>query len=277
MKKNYLHFIKKVDLRILPILFLPFFLISGPLLSEVSIILLDFFLIKIIWKNDGKFREELFKNSIFIFLIVFYVYLVISNIFLLNLKNFINYFFYIRIILFSFTIFYFLKSKIIIEKNLLKVFEITILVFVIDLIIQFYFGFNILGIEQQHETRISGFFVDELIAGSFLIKIFPIYFYLHIVNKKRINLLFFSFLTLFIIGVLLSNERTSFYLMILMFLLWSPILLSRIKILNIKNFFSFIFLILILIATIVFLIMIRGIKIEYFIKHIIIYLEITIL
>ena len=99
-------------------------------------------------------------------------------------------------------------------KYLLFSFAISFFILVLDGYFQFFNGYNIFG-WKIIGTRISSFFKDELILGSYLSRLFPIFFALFIYfvgNKNK----FFSFLffLLFIsidVLVFLSGERAAFF------------------------------------------------------------------
>ena len=63
----------------------------------------------------------------------------------------------------------------------------TILVVLIDAYIQYFTGYNIIGYPLAPGPRVSSFFNDELILGSYLSRSFPIFFGL---------MIFFPFLIL---------------------------------------------------------------------------------
>ena len=56
---------------------------------------------------------------------------------------------------------------------------------VIDGYYQFHFKENIFGIEKFGTNRISSFFGDELIMGSYLSRLFPLFFALFVIRKKK--------------------------------------------------------------------------------------------
>ena len=89
------------------------------------------------------------------------------------------------------------------------------LILIIDGSIQFYFEKNIIGI-PKHPTRLSSFFGEELIFGSYLSRFLPIFigvFFLSKFSKKNINLYLFLLLTITtIVLIYLSGERTAFLL-----------------------------------------------------------------
>ena len=198
---------------------LPVSLVIGPLLAEMTIFLLIIFTIK-----KKLFKYELIKKDLFIiFTLVFYLYLNFINInssdYLLSFKSSLT---YIRIPLYSFALYLLILNKFINLEKFYKFLGYLLCIISIDSIFQYFFGFNLIGIEKHHDTRISGFFGDELILGSFIIKIFPLFIALFFIQKINKNLDFYFVILVSIfsfIAILLSNERTAFFLYIIFILI----------------------------------------------------------
>jgi O-antigen ligase len=119
--------------------------------------------------------------------------------------------FYFRIGVFSCLIWYVLEQ----DKKILSYFYyalvISFLVLIVDGYIQFLTGTNILGLPKG-EDRISSFFGDELIMGSYLSRLFPLLFALFILKEKKKLELYFMILFFILLGglVLISGERAAF-------------------------------------------------------------------
>ena len=79
---------------------------------------------------------------------------------------------------------------------------------------------NVLGYEII-KGRISSFFGEELILGSFILRIIPIFMiYLtmsDLINDKKINYFYLIIISLACLVIYLSGERTSFGLLIIFF------------------------------------------------------------
>ena len=204
---------------------IPFLIISGPFLSDLALIIVctSFLIIS--------FREKLFhlyKNKYFQIFFYFYVYLLIRSLFTQDLVSIKSSFFYIRFGLFALAFYYFLLKNYIDLKKLFFVILFTLSIIFIDSLIQYYTGFNILGFETLHPNRISSFFYDELILGSFsfrfLIIIIPLYF---IYYKKKV----YPFILLIIIATLifLSGERSALALIIIFTVYYLFITTEKIK------------------------------------------------
>jgi hypothetical protein len=63
-------------------------------------------------------------------------------------------------------------------------FVITFFILIIDGYIQYFAGINIMGYKVQG-IRVSAFFRDELILGSYLSRLFPLLFALFVARKKK--------------------------------------------------------------------------------------------
>lgn len=191
---------------IIPFLLLPFFLISGTFLPDFFISLSSILFLFFCFKNkDFKY----FNNYFFLFFFIIYIYININSLFSFNpLISFQTSIPYIRIIIFSLCF-----SLILSKKNFLKLFFfsfcLSFIFLFIDSLIQLATGFNTIGYPAQ--DRISSFFEEELIMGSFISRTLPfllgIIFILDIKYKKYISLIL-----LLISGVLvfISGERLAF-------------------------------------------------------------------
>jgi len=217
-----------IDKYIIFLFFLfPFFLISGPFLSDFFVVLLSlFFLInKNILKNC--------KSNLFIFFLIFYFYLNINSFFSSN--SFISFSSsvpYIRFILFSFVLSYFLNKVLNLRKIIFFSFFLSYIILFLDSILQLSSGYNILG-HPIITNRISSLFGHKLVMGSFVARTLPILLAISFIedfkNKRIINalvllisgsLIFFSaerlafayyFITIFLFIILTINKRNLFY------------------------------------------------------------------
>lgn len=190
------------------ILLLPVMLITGPLLPEIILLVLIISLIITVYKNKDYY---IFGKYYFNIFLLFYLYLVVISFFsdslFLSLKSSL---FYIRFGFFYLAVCYFLEHKEhCYKKNIYFLFFILVLIF-FDAIFQINMGFNIFNQKLIQDTRASSFFGDELIMGSYVVRILPIFvsiiYYFKI--KKLINLL--PLLWFISIGtILLSGEKNA--------------------------------------------------------------------
>ena len=196
-------------------------------------------------------REKNFYIDIkIIFLFTFALYVFLNSYFLItdeygkDLK--LSSYLYFRFTLFSLSIF-FLCTYLDQEKHkffhILFSFLISILLF--DAIFQFFYGINILGFVVDTSGRVSSFFQDELILGSFLVKLLPIFMwslFFFKINLKNNFFYLIIFFSLYFISVYISGGRTSFFL--LLFLIFSSLILIK----NIRLIISYSLVILIIFA-----------------------------
>ena len=184
----------------------PAALIIGTLISEIITIILAILFITECFKNK---KFLLFKDPIIYFLFIIWGYL------LINLFNSIDFqlslnrsIFFIRFILIILSIAYFLNKY---SKNIDIVFKLwmtIILITIIDLYVQFFFGQNLLGFKSPWNARLSGFFDQELKVAHLLIGFFlPSFAYFFQKNMK--NLYLFFFLLLYFSILILTNERAN--------------------------------------------------------------------
>ncbi len=210
LKKN-INLPEEKKFEFLIILLIPYFAIFSIFFLELSLLILSISFLVRIFKN---FEKKYFLNKFFIFFIIFYFYL-LSRYFFGDTYNHENYnfvIFYFRYGFYVISIYYFLNQINNLEKSFYKSIVLCIAILVFDSFIQFFFGKNILGYEAIDGNRITSFFNDESILGSFIIKILPfliIFLFNNFTKKNIFNssiLIFGACLTIFI-----SGERASFF------------------------------------------------------------------
>jgi O-antigen ligase len=188
------------------------FLIWGPFFPDLIVSLSSLvFLIYV-------FRQKLyfyFNKKPLIFFFIFCIYCTLISIFVaedikLSLESSL---FYFRIGIFSCLIWYLLEQ----DKKILNYFfyalVISFLALLVDGYIQFLTDTNIFGFSKNGD-RISSFFGDEWIMGSYLSRLFPLLMALFLVKEKKKLELYFMilFFMLFSGLVLISGERAAFFL-----------------------------------------------------------------
>ena len=197
------------------LLSIPVLLVTGPFLSDLALsLIVIFFLVDVISKK----KFEYFQNKFFYFFVIFYFYLVLNSLFqnqnIDSIKISITYF---RFGIFSLAVIYIIKHDNQILRKLYFVFLIIFTVLIADGFIQFFYGQNILGYPLSIGPRVSSFFNDELILGSYLSRLFPVFFALLIFLDKKINKFQYIFsCSIFIFAevlIYLSGERASFLFM----------------------------------------------------------------
>jgi O-antigen ligase len=219
--------------------------ISGPFLSDFFIILIS---IIFLFVHNYNHKFILFKNRFFLIFIIFYIYLIIGSLLsdniMLSLKSSL---FYIRFLFFSLAVFFIFRNN----KNYLKYFYIvlffTLIILVFDGYYQFFTGKNIFGFAKVRPDRLGGLFFEQLILGSYISKILPIFFTFVIINKDFFDkkyILLFSVLSYVLI--FLSGERAAFLLFSLYLIMIAPFFL------NLKRFLVVALITFILLSVLIF-------------------------
>lgn len=186
------------------------FLILGPFLPDLILSFFSLYFLYYVLKNNNFYY---FEKLPFIIFLLFCIVSIISSLEsedkLLSLESS---FFYFRIGLFSCFI-WFLIDK---DKSILNYFYyVLILCFsalIIDGYYQYFSGENILGIKKSG-NRISSFFNDELIMGSYLARLFPLLLSLFLIKKKKKFELYFIGILFVLVDILIfmSGERAAFF------------------------------------------------------------------
>ena len=159
-------------------------LVTGPFLSDLLISVMS------LWFLYFSIHQKLyhkFFNLYFLFFLAFCLVCIISSFFsekiLFSLKSSL---FYFRIGVFALLISYLIDQN----KNVLNYFYyaflITFLALILDGYTQYFTGTNIFNIPINESNRVSSFFGDELILGSYLTRLFPLFAALFVIraNKK---------------------------------------------------------------------------------------------
>lgn len=222
----------------------PFAMITGPFLSEILMNIVSIIFIYEIFKEK---KLHLLNNSIFKFFCFFFFFLIISS--LLSPKVFPS--IKTSLLYFRFFIFSFAIQNVLLKNNykinyIYIAYFLIFFVLMIDSYYQFFNQVNLLGYKIIRQDRISSFFREDLILGSYIIRFLPVYFglilFFNIKYKKFyiINILNFFLLCLLII---LSGERSSTVML--------TIFLAGICVF-IKFRFKFFFLITLILGIIIF-------------------------
>ena len=200
------------------VLIIPF-LIWGPFFPDLIVSLSSLLFLFYVSKNK---TFNYFTKTPLIIFFVFCVYCIFVSIFVASniLMSFESSLFYFRLGVFSCLIWYLVEK----DKKILNYFYYALVicfsVLIVDGYIQFFFDENILGLPKGENNRISSFFGDELIMGSYLSRLFPLLFALFIVKKKNKLELYFMFLFFLLLCslVLISGERAAFFFYCLSFI-----------------------------------------------------------
>ena len=185
-------------------------IVTGSFIPDLLISSLSLWFLYFVFKNKIFY---IFKNIYFYIFLCFYLLCILSSLLsdniLFSLKSS---FFYVRIAIFSLLIAYLIDQN----KKILDIFYytffITFTILTIDSFIQFFLGYNIVGLPIPG-VRVSSFFGSELILGSYLSRLFPLFIALFFIKEKKnyFEIFFFIILSVGIyITVLFSGGRSSF-------------------------------------------------------------------
>ena len=192
---------------------LPIILVSGPFLSDLAIIVIDFIFLMLCIKKK---KFNLFSNKYFLFFLVFWIYILFNSIFInLTLDSLRISFFFIRFPIFICAAYFLLCVN---SKFIFKYFFLSLLVIfsilIIDGFYQYFNRVNLFGMPISETLRISSLFGDELILGSFIARLLPLFFAITLIHSKKNNLFKYLIFIIFVSAeclVFISGERTSFF------------------------------------------------------------------
>ena len=195
------------------IVFLPISLVSGPFLSDLSISVITIIFIYLSFKKKLYFYYKNIFSKIFG---IFFLILLLTSFFSLDsIISFKKPIVYFRFWIFTLAVWYIFSINRKLIQHLILSFTIIFLILIIDGYIQFFFEKNILGWPIQGASRISSLFKDELILGSYLSRLLPIYFGLLVLinfDKKIYKyLLFFVIFVGVETLIFMSGERVAFF------------------------------------------------------------------
>jgi O-antigen ligase len=194
------------------------FLIWGPFFPDLIVSLSALvFLVYVIKKKEFYY----FNNKPLIIFFIFCIYCILVSILVAKdrMLSFESSLFYFRIGIFASLIWYLIDKN----KKILTYFYYALVVcfavLIVDGYIQFFSGTNIIGLPKSG-VRISSFFGDELILGSYLSRLFPLLFALFVLReKKQLEQYFMSILFILLSGLIyISGERAAFFPFILSYI-----------------------------------------------------------
>jgi O-antigen ligase len=211
-------------------------LVTGPFLPDLIVSALSIWFLYYSLKYK---IYKIYKNIYFYFFIAFCLVCILSSILSdniwLSLRSSI---FYVRFGIFALLISYIIDQN----KNILNYFYYAFLVtfssLVIDGYFQFFQGVNLFGFKIGENYRVSSFFGKELILGSYLARLYPLFFAIFVVrlNKHPFEVVYVSILFILIdILIFFAGERASFVLFNLS-TIFVMIFISNYKWLRIKLF-----------------------------------------
>ncbi len=188
---------------------MPILLIVGPFLSDLVIVIFFLSALILIFRRQLSIEKNL-KKFIYIFLVFYLIGLLSSSLSIekfISLKSSIPYLRYLGFVLVAYYLYN--TKKGLVEK--LGIITICIfLIFFIDSILFFLFGFNI-PIEKMANDRFSSFFGDEKVLGGYVARLVPLgLIYISSINNQNQKKFFYLlYLLLASYLILLSGERTA--------------------------------------------------------------------
>jgi O-antigen ligase len=193
------------------IILLPIFLITGPFLTDLSASIVGLFFLIYAYKYK---KLEYFKNYFFYYFCFVFFYLNIISLFSFDPKISLGVSLpFLRIILFIISLSFFFSEYKDLKFNILYIYIICLFLLFVDSIFQLYSGYNLFGFKMNDISRISSFFRDKYVMGSFVVRLLPFFLAISffIINKKKQNIVSISILILSGLLVVLSGERVSFF------------------------------------------------------------------
>jgi len=184
---------------------LPVFIIIGNAITNGTLFIV--FLIYIYHCIKEKKFLYIESNEFKLFFILF-LYLLFNSLLSGNFESILRSIGYLKFFIFVLVYKNFIETKKINLQKLGFVWLVIILLLGLDIVFQAMHGFNTLKFISAIKNRNSGFFMDELVAGAFLLSfVFNIYF---LIFKKKNNLIMFFYLFFFLIVIFLTGERANF-------------------------------------------------------------------
>jgi O-antigen ligase len=182
------------------------FLITGPFLPDLLLSSLSLWFLYYVFRNKIFY---IFKNNFFYLFLTFCLVCIFSSLMSDNiLLSFESSLFYFRIGIFGLLISYMIDK----DKKFLNYFFYSLII-TFSLTIFYAFIIYILKL-NPHPVRVSSFFGDELILGSYLSRLLPLIIALFLIRKNKSYLeknLFIIFVALTYVAVILSGERAAFF------------------------------------------------------------------
>ena len=185
------------------------------------------FLISIFFLLNSYIQKKNILNKQNIILSFFFLSIFVTEIFTYyNLENLVKSIFYSRFLILFLAIEYIINNsddeKI---KKILRVLSYFLLVFLLDLLFQYFSGKNIFGyvasycdVNGDNCQRFAGIFDDELIAGGFISTILISVFFVKL--KFYNNFIYHLFPVILLFFVYITGERSSFFFLLIFIILF---------------------------------------------------------
>ena len=198
------------------IISLPILMIFSRFFLEISLIFISFSFLYNLIKNQN--LSKIFNFFTYIFFI-FYFILLISYLLSDFKSETFTIFFYFRFCLYVLALSFFFNNDNYLVEFFFNTIVVVVIILLIDSIIQFFFGKNILNYKNEIPYRITSFFNDEQILGSFITKIFIFLLFAKVFFKRSLIKTHFLINISIIFSpiiIFLSGERASFLIFLIM-------------------------------------------------------------
>lgn len=224
-KNNHLLSVLEISLYFLPASFL-----LGTLIVNLNLIIFIFLATTYLILNKIKIILNISNLTLFTFFLVI-ILSSYKNINQIGIENFLK-----SIFLLKFYLLYILIETLLFQRklNIKYFFNVCLVLSVLlslDLVLQFFYGKNILGYEPW-EGRITGIFRDEAIAGSYIQKVFVFslisLFSIFYPSHKYKTLIVIAALSLIVFGSYIASNRISF-LILISFMLIVTLLIKELR------------------------------------------------
>ena len=220
-KKNYIELVAIILISILPLAF-----IMGSAAVNSFIISLDLLFLYELWNKN---KINYLNNKYFYSLVLIWVMLLLSLFFSNNPVNSASRAIgFIRFIFFVFSIRYFFNlENNNLQKKIVNTWILISMVISLDLIFEYIFGFNVIGIKSPMHGRLVSFLGDELKIGSLYFSLIalalPSIYYLMEFKKKSNyfkHIIFYLFIFTFLIISYMIGERSNFIKVLILIVLF---------------------------------------------------------
>ena len=233
--------------------FFPISLVLGNQATNLNVILICLYTLLLYPRKILSIRLSLFDKILIIFfihiffslLINYFEYFFNDNVFPKIIIN--KSIFYFRYLILYLVLRFLINERILNIKYFYLICALTVAIISIDIIIQFLFGKNIIGLAPPTIKHYSGFFGNELIAGGFILKFYSTLIVLPIIfNFKNFNYLIQIFLFLFFLFVIILSGNRMSLILYLISLVFYMVYLKNFKKYFWKFFFIFVLFLIVL-------------------------------
>lgn len=200
-----------------------FSLVFGRFFSEIILFIFIIYFISRLYTKEIILKEILFTR---VYLLYFFFAYLIINFFINNYyydssPSVSRVFFYFRFFILFLICKIYLSEKIL--EKVLKYINLLLIFLSLDIIFQYFVGYNIIGLSII-DNRPSSFFGKELIADSFISKFYLlsfgyVFYKVDKTNNIKKYLILFSILFIFFLAIVMANGRASLLTFLISFIL----------------------------------------------------------